>query len=107
MAETMSTSVVLDLTYQTAPFLPIHSFFSLRHAARIVVMLHLVRGEDGKYRIVRQEDLIQVDSMLSALLPHFVSVPTVILTRKLMRVSGLFILYVLDALLVVLRSFFG
>jgi hypothetical protein len=106
--ETLSTSVVLDLTYQTVPFLPIHSLFSLRHSARIVVMLHLVRGEDedGKYRIVRQEDLIQVDSLLSALLPHFLSAPSMKLMRWFMRLSGLFILYVLDTFLVVLRSVF-
>lgn len=107
MAETLSTSVVLDSTYQTVPFLPIHSLFSLRHVARIVVMLHLVREEDGKYRIVRQEDLIQVDSLLSALLPHFMSVPSVRLMRVFMRLSGLSILYVLDTFLVVLRGIFG
>lgn len=104
--ESLTQSVVLDLTYQTVPYLPIHSFFQLRHAARIVVMLHWVRCTDGKYRIARQEDLIQVDSMLSAFFPHFLSVPLVILTRRLMRVSGLFILYVLDGVVIFLRTFF-
>jgi hypothetical protein len=60
MAVPVSTSLILDLTDQTVPFLPLHSFFNLRHSARIVVMLHVRRGADGKHRIERQEDLIQV-----------------------------------------------
>ncbi len=107
VAVPVMTSVVLDVTYQTVPYLPFHSFFNLRHSARIVVMLHCVRGADGLHRIQRQEDLIQVDSLVSALFPHVLSLPLVDVTRMLMRLSALFILTFLDPALSIVRLLFG
>ncbi len=96
-----------QLMYQTVPYWPLHYLFSLRHSARIVVLLHLVRGADGMHRIQRQEDLLQVDSILSAFFPHFLSLPLVHATRMLMRLSALFILAFLVPALSIVRLLFG
>lgn len=90
-------SLVLDITYEVFPFLPIHFLCQFRHVARIVVISYIVRGKDGKFRIWKQEDLLQVDSILSALFPHFLGKPLVKSTQYFLHLSGLFIIYVLDA----------
>jgi hypothetical protein len=102
------SSVVLDLTYEAVPF---WSFFLQRkHVARIVVLLHLVelecpKGELPLYKIRRQEDFIQDDSAISALLPQPFGTPAVMLARGIMWLWGLCIIHIFSPLMVEVRAF--
>jgi hypothetical protein len=104
-SDSASISVVLDMTYQTVPFLNFF-IFKMRHSARIVVVLDLQRRRDGRYLITRQEDLIQVDSFLSALFPHLLAQPVVIFTRLCLRAWGQFIVLFLGPLMAMVRTIF-
>lgn len=111
-------SVVMDLTYEVVPFWAFGPF-RRRHVARIVVMLHLeelVEGEEEEttpraterrplFKIRRQEDFIQDDSFVSALLPQPFAVPAVLLLRWLMRLWGWCICRILAPLMVEVRAF--
>lgn len=103
-----SISVVLDLTYEATPF-HYYAFGKHKHVARIVSMLHLVKTEQeqGKrlYKIQRQEDFIQVDSLASAVLPQPFSRPIVLLTRLVMWLWGWLICHVFAPMMVEVRAF--
>jgi len=117
-----TSAVVLDLTYEVAPF---WAFGLFKHVARIVVMLHLVEmkpeeeeeGEGEKqlqpppssrrrlFLIRRQEDFVQDDSIVSAILPQPFAIPAVVLVRWVMRIWGWCICRIFAPLMVEVRAF--
>lgn len=107
-------SVVLDLTYEATPFY--YVLGKHKHVVRIVVMLHLVEAEreQGRaaadptkrvFKIKRQEDFLQVDSLASAALPQPLSHPLILLTRLVMALWGWLICYVFAPVMVEVRAF--
>lgn len=107
-------SVVLDLTYEATPFY--YVLGKHKHVARIVVMLHLMEAEREQsravadptkrcFKIKRQEDFLQVDSMASAALPQPFSHPLILLTRLVMALWGWLICYVFAPVMVEVRAF--
>lgn len=105
ISDSSSISLVLDMTYQTVPILNFF-IFKMRHSARIIVVLDLQRRKDGKYLIQRQEDLIQIETLLSALFPHMLAKSALIFTRLCLRAWGKFIVTFLAPLMAMVRTIF-
>lgn len=100
--------IALDLTYTPRPIL----FFASPVYPRIITLIHLEKSSDNtdrskaRYLIKKQEDFLNTDVLFGLMVPpHFGNVGQT-LGIAILRLSGLFCIFVLDILSSILNFIF-
>lgn len=98
-----SQRLYVDCGYSPQPFL----FYLVPQHVRIVVIFQLRRVRSSSYVIVRQEDLLPISALFTALSPPPFGWLVGWIVWALRRLSGLYLVYILTPVVALLSGILG